>query len=101
MGGSSAFAQFSSGVDGTVVDTSGAVVPGAHITITNTQLGVSNTTTSSDSGYFRIDKIAASTYTVEIAKGSFKTWVKRTSCFRSVKSELSYLFYRWERFPPR
>jgi hypothetical protein len=35
---------------------------------------VSKTTTTSDAGYFRIDSIAASTYTVQIQMTGFKTW---------------------------
>src|ERR1035441_3541532 len=67
-------AQFSSGITGTVVDPSGAAVSGATITVTDSRLGVSRSTTSSDTGYFRIDSIAASTYTVEVKQTSFKTW---------------------------
>ena len=38
-----AFAQFTSGIEGIVHDTSGAVVPGATVTATDTRLGVSKT----------------------------------------------------------
>lgn len=76
--GSSAFAQFSSpyssGIEGTVVDPSGALIPGATVTITDTRLGVVKTTTTNQAGYFRIDTIAASTYTVHIQMSGFKTW---------------------------
>src|ERR1700677_3841841 len=57
--GASAFAQYSSGVEGTVLDSSGAVIAGARIQLTNVELGVSNVATSNDSGYFRIDSIPA------------------------------------------
>jgi hypothetical protein len=72
--GSVVFAQFSSGIEGTVQDPSGAAVPGAKVTITDTQLGVSKTATTNGAGYFRIDSIAASTYTVQIEINGFKTW---------------------------
>ncbi|MGD0457037.1 MAG: carboxypeptidase regulatory-like domain-containing protein [Terriglobia bacterium] len=79
--GSSAFAQFSSpyssGIEGTVVDPSGALIPGATVTITDTRLGVVKTTTTNQAGYFRIDTIAASTYTVQIQVTAFKTWVQK------------------------
>ena len=46
-GGSSAFAQFLSGVEGTVQDQGGAVVAGAKVTITDIRLGVAKTTSTS------------------------------------------------------
>jgi hypothetical protein len=73
FGGSSAFAQFSSGIEGTVRDTSGAVIAGAKVTATDIQLGVAKTATTSQAGYFRIDSIAASTYTVQIQMSGFKS----------------------------
>ena len=67
LGGLSAFAQFSSGIEGIAHDQSGAVIAGATVTVTDTRLGVVKTVTTSQAGYFRIDSIAASTYTVQIA----------------------------------
>lgn len=74
LGGRPALAQFSSGIEGIVHDTTGAVIAGATVTITDTRLGVTRTTHSGDNGYFRIDGIAASTYTVEIQMPNFQTW---------------------------
>src|ERR1700722_10606294 len=74
LSGSSAFAQFSSGIEGTARDQSGASLSGATVTITDTKLGIAKTTTTNDAGYFRIDSIAASTYTVQIQMSNFKTW---------------------------
>jgi hypothetical protein len=70
----SAFAQFLSGVVGTVQDQSGAAIAGATVTITDTRLGISKTTTTNDSGYFRFDSIAASTYTVRVEASGFTSW---------------------------
>ena len=69
-----ALAQFSSGIEGTARDTSGAVLAGAQVTITDTRLGVAKETTTNSAGYFRIDSIAASTYTVEVKMTGFETW---------------------------
>ncbi len=69
-----AFAQFSSGIEGTARDTSGAVLAGAKVVITDTRLGVSKETTTNDGGYFRIDSIAASTYTIEVRMSGFESW---------------------------
>lgn len=69
-------AQYSSGVDGTVQDASGAIVAGATVTLTDLNLGVTKTIKTNNAGYFRIDSIAASTYRVEITAPSFKSWVE-------------------------
>src|SRR5207248_10217070 len=73
----SAFGQFLSGVDGTVRDKSGAVNANAKVTITDNRLQVSKVVTTNDGGYFRIDSIAASTYTIRIEMSSFKTWEQK------------------------
>jgi hypothetical protein len=69
-----ASAQFLSGIEGTARDQSEALVPGATVTLTDTRLGVAKTATTNQAGYFRIDSIAASTYTVLISMNGFKTW---------------------------
>jgi len=74
LGVAPAFAQFSSGIEGTVHDSTGAVVAGAKVTATDTRLGVARETTTNNSGFFRIVSIAASIYTVEIQMTGFGTW---------------------------
>ncbi len=74
LGGVDALAQFSSGVQGSAKDQSGAVVAGAKVTLTDTRLGVSKTTTTNQNGYFSFDSIAASTYSLQIQMGGFKTY---------------------------
>src|ERR1700728_398049 len=74
LGSLMAFAQFSSGIEGTARDPSGASIAGAKVIVTDTRLGVAKTATTNQDGYFRIDSIAASTYTVQIQMSGFKTW---------------------------
>ncbi len=76
LGGRSALAQFTSGIEGTAHDQSGAVIPGAKVTLTDTRLGVVKSATSNQDGYFRIDSIAASTYTIQVQMTGFKTWTQ-------------------------
>ena len=76
LAGEPAFAQFTSGIEGIVHDTTGAVVPGAKVTVTDTRLGVSKTVLSGNDGYFRILSIAASTYDVNIQMAGFQTWTQ-------------------------
>ena len=74
LGGATAFAQFSSGIEGIVHDTTGAVIAKAKVTVTNTRLGVSNTVLSGDNGYFRFDGLPASIFDINIQAPGFETW---------------------------
>jgi len=67
-------AQFESAIEGTVHDSSGAVVPGAKVTLTDTRLGVVKNATTNDVGYFRISSIGASTYSLQIDASGFTAY---------------------------
>ena len=73
-GGLSSMAQFLSGIEGTVRDTSGAAIAGAKVVATDTSRGVTKTVITNSSGYFRIESIAASTYSIEIQMNGFRIW---------------------------
>src|SRR5215475_10321580 len=62
-------------VTGTVVDTTGAVVPGATVNLTNEANNVSFTTQTSDSGSYAFDLIPAGVYKVSVEKTGFKKFV--------------------------
>ena len=68
-----AAAQFSSGIEGTVTDTTGAVVPSAKVSIVNVATRVTRETTTNDSGFYRITNLAAGTYEVTVQFQGFKT----------------------------
>ncbi|GAA3770008.1 TonB-dependent receptor [Terriglobus aquaticus] len=71
-----AIAQNTNGsISGTVKDASGAVVPGAVITITNEDTGVSRTFKSSGSGVYTATTLAFGNYTVKIEAPGFTTQV--------------------------
>jgi len=74
LGGLPAYAQFSSGIEGTATDSTGAVVAGATVTLADTRLGVEKIATTNQAGYFRFDGIGASTYDVEVQLNGFKSW---------------------------
>lgn len=61
-----------SGVNGTVADSNGAVVPGATVTLTSTTTGLSRSTVTNDAGRYAFSSIAPSTYKLEIAASGFK-----------------------------
>lgn len=57
-------AQFSSNVQGAVLDSSGAPIPGAKVQLRNTQTGVTNEQSSNGSGIYRFSGIAPGSYQV-------------------------------------
>lgn len=61
-------------ITGTVVDSSGAVVPDLPLTITNVETGVKWTATTSSAGYYRV-AVPPGTYRLEAQKQGFKTQV--------------------------
>ncbi len=63
-------------IEGTVTDTSGAVIPHASITITNTSTGVQSVRESSSAGFFTIAPVLPGTYTVQISAKGFKTLIQ-------------------------
>ncbi|MFL6211484.1 MAG: TonB-dependent receptor domain-containing protein [Pyrinomonadaceae bacterium] len=65
-------AQFKAGVQGTVTDPAGGVVPGATITLTSKETNKTQTTTSSDEGFYRFDQLAPGTYMLTAEKTGFK-----------------------------
>jgi len=60
-------------MSGTVKDSSGAVIPGATVTLTSTTKGTSDETTSNTDGDFVFPTVPADTYTVKVALSGFKT----------------------------
>lgn len=74
--GTFAFGQTINGViSGTVFDESGAVVPGASVTVRNPNTGFTRTVTTEGDGSFRIAGLPVATYNVRVEKQGFKTSV--------------------------
>jgi Carboxypeptidase regulatory-like domain/TonB dependent receptor len=70
---SSAFSQAVNGsLLGTVTDSSGASVPSAKVTLTETQTGVSRTTNTNESGNYTFADLPFGTYTVTAEHTGFK-----------------------------
>jgi hypothetical protein len=70
----SVFAQVAGdgSIDGLITDPSGAVVPKAQITATNTETGVQTTRTSTSSGAYSISPLQAGNYNVEVVAKGFQ-----------------------------
>jgi hypothetical protein len=74
---SPAAAQRSDGsISGTVKDPSGAVVPGATVTITSNQTGAVRTTVTSDVGSYAVPNLLVGTYAVKIEVAGFAPYTR-------------------------
>src|SRR5689334_5287104 len=67
----------SSALSGTVTDTSGAVVPGANVSVINENTGLSYRQVTTDAGVFSFTALPVGPYTVNVEATGFKT-TKRT-----------------------
>ena len=62
-------------IAGTVTDSTGAVLPGVHVTVTNQATGVVANAITNNSGYYSVEALLPSDYTVRMQKDGFKTQV--------------------------
>ena len=62
-------------ITGVVTDKSGAVVPGASVTVTNEGTGTSHLVTSGAGGVYVVDSMQVGTYTVTVDASGFKKFV--------------------------
>lgn len=71
--GPSLLAQALAGLSGTVTDATGAVVPGAKVTITNDGTKVSTTANTSSAGTYSVTGLIPGTYTVAVEAKGFES----------------------------
>jgi hypothetical protein len=81
------FAQSTSTILGVVKDSSGGVVPGATVSVRNTDTSLTRTVTSGDDGAWRVPALLAGHYEVKVEKMDFKPpripeslWMWRRNC---------------------
>ena len=67
-----AWAQFSSGVQGTVTDESESVIPDAAISLTNLATGVTNSSQTSSAGVYRFASMAPGDYQLQVEADGFQ-----------------------------
>ncbi len=77
LSGPLARAQFSSAIEGTATDQSGAAIPNARITVVNEETNVPYTTESNGSGVFRVSTLSEGTYRVDVQATGFVPWAQR------------------------
>ncbi|HVB34108.1 MAG TPA: TonB-dependent receptor [Patescibacteria group bacterium] len=74
IAGIRALAQVSSGtIQGIVLDPSHAAIPGATVTILNTQTGLTRTAVTDARGAYRVPSVPTGVYSVKIEKTGFRT----------------------------
>lgn len=66
-------AQVTAGaISGTVTDSTGAAIPGATVTVTKQETGVSDTLTTDRSGFYSAEALYAGIYMVHVSKAGFR-----------------------------
>jgi hypothetical protein len=72
-----AFAQVGTGqISGRVSDSTGAVLPGAEVTVTQTSTGLTRTAVSNENGFFTFPNLPVGPYRLEAALPQFRTFVQ-------------------------
>jgi hypothetical protein len=76
-GGIAAHAQVGSTaqINGTVKDSSGAVLPGADVTVTQTDTGFTRSVVTDETGSFTIPNLPIGPYRLAVALSGFRTYV--------------------------
>src|SRR6266542_3673135 len=65
-------AQFKAGIQGTVTDTAGGLIPEAKITLLNTETEKTQETTTSADGFYRLSGLAPAKYKLTVEKAGYK-----------------------------
>ena len=66
-------AQFNASLAGTVTDESGAVIPGAKVTLKNSSTQVTRDTTTTGEGFYKFNSLPPGSYGVTVTAPNFKT----------------------------
>ena len=67
-----ASAQFKAGIQGTVTDTAGGLVPEAKVALTNAETGKTQEVTASEEGFYRFTGLPPGKYTLAVEKAGYK-----------------------------
>ena len=63
-------------ISGAVKDASGAVLPGAEVTATQTETGIARMTISNETGAYALPNLATGPHKLEVALPGFRTFVQ-------------------------
>src|SRR5215471_18985982 len=70
------FAQSSANIVGTVRDTSGALVPGAQVSVANTQTGYAQSRQTGSDGVYKLPLVPVGQYQLTVEKAGFQKYVQ-------------------------
>src|SRR6185437_3697391 len=70
-------AQTTGTIQGTVKDPSGAVLPGATVTVRNVETGQSRNATSGAAGEYRVPALSVGNYEVQASVSGFQTGIRK------------------------
>jgi hypothetical protein len=73
---STSWAQFTSAIEGTVTDPTGAVLAGTTVSLKNEETGVMQTVRTQDSGYYRFPTLPSAVFSVTATANGFKTTIQ-------------------------
>src|SRR6266850_3733096 len=73
---SAAWAQSTAQVGGTINDSSGAVLPGVEVTVTQTNTGLSRSAVTNEAGSYSVTNLPVGPYRLEAALPGFRTYVQ-------------------------
>lgn len=68
--------KFTGDIEGNVTDPSGASMPGAAVTVRSLATGATRTTSTSDTGAYRVPNLDVGSYEVSVSASGFKTQVQ-------------------------
>ncbi|HVU46921.1 MAG TPA: TonB-dependent receptor [Terracidiphilus sp.] len=84
------FAQTNTtGLSGTIIDPSGALISNASITLTNAATGLTKTTQSGEKGEYSFDQILPGTYTVTVEAPGFSNSVRKVTLLVATPLQLN------------
>src|SRR5579875_1319920 len=69
--------EFRGTISGTVTDSTGAAIPGANVTVTETSSGTTSKTVSNSAGQYVIPLLLPGHYTITVQKEGFKQAVRK------------------------
>ena len=73
IGSSSLRAQFNSGLEGTVFDPNGAVLPNATVTLHEVSTGVDHSTQTTSAGNYHFTALPPGVFTLTVSTSGFET----------------------------
>src|SRR5262245_17528453 len=78
LAGSALFAQSASvaQISGTVQDSTGAAVPGAQVSVTQTDTGLSRAVQSDENGAYLLPSLPIGPYRLEVKKEGFSSYIQ-------------------------